>query len=74
MRYASKLSQKFNLKLIKVPINPQNKTFSDEFINWASNLDQPQANISGFTSYLIFKKAKLDGTKDILTGDGADDF
>lgn len=74
LRYASKLSKEFNLKLIKVPINPQNKRFSDEFINWASNLDQPQANITGFTSYLLFKKAKLDGTKVILTGDGADEI
>ena len=40
----------------------------------ASRLDEPQANLTGFTSYLLFKQAKHDGVKVILTGDGSDEI
>ena len=60
--------------LISIDIDPDHKEFSDYFFDWASRLDEPQANLTGFSSYLLFKQAKDDGVKVILTGDGSDEI
>ena len=73
-KYASLLSKKLGLNLISVDVDPNHKDFSDHFFEWASKLDEPQANLTGYTSYLLFKQAKHDGTKVILTGDGSDEI
>lgn len=73
-KYAKLLSQKLGLNLIEVDINPNHKNFGDNFLKWASGLDEPQANLTGFSSYLLFKQAKNDDVKVILTGDGSDEI
>ena len=72
--YAKLLSKRIGLNLISVDINPLKKDFGDNFLKWASRLDEPQANLTGFTSYLLFKEARKDGVKVILTGDGSDEI
>jgi asparagine synthase (glutamine-hydrolysing) len=70
---AKLLSDKLNIDLEVVEIDDNNLSLMQEFYKYSSSLDEPQANLTGFSSYLITKRARELGVKVLLSGDGADE-
>ncbi len=72
--YSKRICKEYNIKLNKVVINEQNLSQRKQLINTLKFLDEPNANLNFFNSFLQSKCAKRDDCKVILTGDGADEI
>jgi asparagine synthase (glutamine-hydrolysing) len=72
--YSKKICKEFNIKLNKVVIDEKNLFQKKELTNALKYLDEPNANLNFFNSFLQSKFAKRDNCKVILTGDGADEI
>ena len=72
--YSKKICKEFNIKLNKVVIDENNLFQKKELTNALKYLDEPNANLNFFNSFLQSKFAKRDNCKVILTGDGADEI
>jgi len=70
---AKLLAGHLNIKLEVVDIKDDDLSLMDSFYDYSSSLDEPQANLTGFSTYLIAKKANEMGIKVLLSGDGADE-
>ncbi len=72
-QYSKKICDEFKIKLNKVEINEKDSNQKKQLINALRELDEPNANLNFFNSYLQSANAKRDKCKVILTGDGADE-
>ena len=72
--YSKKICDEFDIKLNKVEINEGDSIQKKMLIDALKRMDEPNANLNFFNSFLQSKEAKKDGCKVILTGDGADEI
>ena len=73
-KYSQKLCKEFKIKLNKVVIDEKDLAQKKILISAIKLLDEPNANLNFFNSFLQSRHAKKDNCKVILTGDGADEI
>ena len=69
---ASEFAKKLKLENKKISLSP--KMIFNEFKNILINADQPHAVSSAIGISIVSKKAKKDGVKVLISGDGADEM
>lgn len=70
--HAKKFANKFKINNKKIKLNT--KDMLKEFINISKKSDQPHAISSAIGISFVSKKAKKDGVKVLISGDGADEM
>ena len=70
---ARSFAKSLGIKHETIIIDENSEELSSDYFKWASMLDEPQANNTGFSAYLIAKRASEMGIKVLLSGDGADE-
>ena len=69
---ASKFAKKLGLENVKIKLTSKN--ILKEFVNISKKADQPNAISSAIGISLVSKRAKKDGVKVLISGDGADEI